>query len=245
MSRNTRNERTQPAQVHLQPSFARQVAPPHFNAGWYEHMISSWGKFIGFFGMIPCCFCCPNPFKVVDQGKVGLKCQFGKCFEVVDPGLHNVNPACQQLDVVDIRIQVTDIPRQNVFTRDNVTVNIDSVLYWHVTDPYAVVYLVQNINQTLIEKTQTVLREIIGQRTVQETLEHRDEVADQIEQLMAGPAMEYGVKIEAILIKDMQFSADLLESFSSAIKQKRVGEAKVIAAQAEVEAAKMMKEGLF
>eukprot|EP00835_Amoeboradix_gromovi_P003459 NODE_229_length_13800_cov_0.838114.p8 type:complete len:186 gc:universal NODE_229_length_13800_cov_0.838114:399-956(+) len=181
--------------------------------------------------MIPCCFCCPNPFKTVEQGKVGLKCQFGKCFAVVDPGLHAINVACQNLDVVDIRLQVTDIPRQSVFTRDNIVVNIDSVLYWHVVDPYAVVYLVQNINTSLIEKTQTTLREIIGQKTVQEMLEHRDEIAEHIERLMKGPAESFGVKIESILIKDMQFSSDLLESFSSAIKQKRIGEAKIIGAQ--------------
>ena len=228
MSYAPMQEREGPAQVNLQPSFARQVAQPHFNAGWYEHMISAWGKFIGAFGMIPCCCCCPNPFKVVEQGKVGLVNQFGKCFQVVDPGLHSINVACQNMDVVDIRIQVTDIPRQNVFTKDNIVVNIDSVLYWHVVDPYAVVYLVQNINSSLTEKTQTVLREIIGQKTVQELLEHRDEIAEHIEKLMSGPAAEFGVKIESILIKDMQFSADLLESFASAIKQKRIGEAKVI-----------------
>ncbi len=127
-------------------------------------------------------------------------------------------------------------------TRDNVYIYIDSVLYWNVLDPFVSVFEVSNVRAALIERTQTTLREIMGSKTLQECIENRLSLAQQIEDIISAPAQSWGAKVEDILIKDIQFSQDLQESLAMAAKQKRIGESKVIAAQAEVDSAKLMRE---
>ncbi|KAI9197362.1 uncharacterized protein BJ171DRAFT_585685 [Polychytrium aggregatum] len=233
----------------LQPSYAKQVAIPASDHGVYEAMMSCLGAAIGCLGSIPGCFICPkfvpvriNPFKVVDQGSVGLVSRFGKFYRSIDPGLYQINVFTETLQAVDIKIQIEDIPRQVVMTRDNVGVDIDSVLFWHISDPYAATFQVNDVRKALIERTQTTLRQIVGARVLQDCIENRETIAHEIQDIISEPAKAWGVKIESILIKDLQFSPDLLENLSAAAKQKRIGESKVIAAQAEVEAAKLMRE---
>ncbi|KAI9144495.1 hypothetical protein BKA69DRAFT_797540 [Paraphysoderma sedebokerense] len=231
-----------PMKPILQPSFAVDLPAYDAHHGIYEGMVSCFGGVLGFFGSIPCCLCCPNPFRIVDQGSVGLISKFGKCTRVVDPGLHQINLMTETIRTVDIKIQISDIPRQYVMTKDNVGINIDSVIYWHVVDPYATVFLVSNVQSALVERTQTTLRHIFGTRSLQECIENRETIAVEIQRLIDEPAKSWGVKIESVLIKDLQLTAELLETLSSAAKQKRIGESKVIAAEAEVSAAKLMRE---
>ena len=108
-------------------------------------------------------------------------------------------------------------------TKDNVTVNIDSVLYYRVMDPYVATFLVQDVRKALVERTQTTLRHILGTRTLQDFIENRDTIAHEIEQIISAPAESWGVEIESILIKDLQFSPELMETLSAAAKSKRIG----------------------
>ena len=167
---------------------------------------------------------------------------FGKYYKSVDPGLYKINRLCENLERVDIRIQIQEIPRQYIMTQDNVVLNIDSVLYWHVVDPYVATYLVQNVSKALVERTQTTLRQVLGSRTLQNCIDSRDAIAHEIESLISGPAKSWGVLIESILIKDLLFTAELTENLSAAAKAKRLGESKVIQAQAEVDSARLMRE---
>ncbi|TPX64659.1 hypothetical protein SpCBS45565_g05714 [Spizellomyces sp. 'palustris'] len=234
--------RTPPPMFPLQATYAKEIPLPAEAYGWYESMMSCIGSVAGAMGSIPCCCICPNPYKSVAQGDVGLVTRFGRYYKSVDPGLHAINPATEKLQTLDIKIQVEDIPTQSVMSKDNVMVMIDSVLYWHIIDPYTAAFLVNNVRKALTERTQTTLRQIIGSRTIQDCVEQRESIAHEIQLIVEGPASTWGVKIESILIKDMQFSNELQETLSSAAKQQRLGESKVIAAKAEVESAKLMRE---
>jgi erythrocyte band 7 integral membrane protein len=106
-------------------------------ASCYAGMMSAIGDAIGFFGSIPCLgCCCPNPYITVNQGTTGLITTFGKYKSTVNPGLYYVNIVTEKLRPVDVKLRLEDISKQSVVTKDNVTVVIDSVLYWHVVDPY-------------------------------------------------------------------------------------------------------------
>ena len=144
--------------------------------------------------------------------------------------------------VIDVRMRVQDIPRQVALTKDNVSINIDSVLYWEINDPYTATFLVSNVEKGLIERTQTTLRMILGSRTLQECIEHRDTIAQEIRDIIDKTADSWGVNVESILLKDIVLGPELLANMSAAATQKRIGESKVIAAQAEVNAAKLMRE---
>jgi erythrocyte band 7 integral membrane protein len=198
---------------------------------------------LGCFGAFVPCFCgCFNPYQTVPQGYTGLLSHFGKVHRIVDPGLHYVNPTTENITLVDIKVHIKDIPRQVVMSRDNVSVDLDSVIYWHVLDPFVATCHVSNVEQALMERTMTTLKDTVGAHDLQSLIAHREVIAREIKDIIEATAKSWGVAVEAILIKDLKFSRDLQENLSAAAKQRRLGESKVIAAQAEVEAARLMRE---
>ena len=127
-------------------------------------------------------------------------------------------------------------------TKDNVTVFLTSVIYYHITSPHKAAFGISDIRQALVERTQTTLRHVVGARVLQDVVERREEIAQSIGEVIEDVARGWGVQVESMLIKDLQFSQELQESLSMAAQQKRIGESKVIAARAEVEAAKLMRQ---
>jgi erythrocyte band 7 integral membrane protein len=196
------------------------------------------GSCIGNLGAIPCCFVCPNPYKPVNQGNVGLVTKFGRFARAVDPGLVYVNPLSEQLVQVDIKIQIVEVPKQVCMTKDNVSLNLTSVIYYRITSPHKAAFSISNIRQALVERTQTTLRHVVGARVLQDVIERREEIAQSIREIIEETALGWGVEVESMLVKDIIFSQELQDSLSMAAQSKRTGEAKVIAARAEVESAK-------
>ncbi|CAO3629038.1 unnamed protein product [Cunninghamella blakesleeana] len=226
----------------LQRSYAKQADDIENEKGFYGVMMNTLGDCIGFLGSIPCCVCFPNPYKRVRQGNVGLVTQFGKFKACVDPGLVPINVVTEHLTQVDIRIQITELPRQDIMTKDNVNVNIESVIYWHIEDPYEAHFGVNDVKYALIERARTSLRDICGSHFLQELIENRDVVSAEIQEIIDPAARQWGVKIESILVKDIIFSQQLQDALSSAAQAKRLGESRVITSKAEVEAAKLMRD---
>jgi erythrocyte band 7 integral membrane protein len=98
-----------PRREDLQPSYAQDIKPDDADTdhhGWYGAMMNSLGSLIGTLGAIPCCLVCPNPYKPVQQGNVGLVTKFGRFARAVDPGLVKINPLSEHLIQVDVKIQI-------------------------------------------------------------------------------------------------------------------------------------------
>ncbi|KAI7859694.1 band 7 family-domain-containing protein [Circinella umbellata] len=172
----------------------------------------------------------------------GLVTRFGKCYKVVDPGLVKINPVTESIKRVDVTIQITDIPSQEVITKDNVSITIESVLYWRVLAPYEAEYRAEDLMTSLMERARTVLRNVCGQHSFQDLIENRDAISREIQKNINPAAQQWGVEVEATLVKDIGISKQLQQSLSSAATAKRLGESRVIASQAEVESAKLMRE---
>lgn len=137
---------------------------------------------------------------------------------------------------------LTRSPRQNVQTKDNVSVEVDSVISWHVVSPYRAAFGINNLSYALVERAQTTLRQVVGGRVLQSVISDREGLAQEVAEIVDATAEKWGVAIESILLKDINFSVELQQSLSSAATQKRIGESKVIAARAEVDAAKLMRQ---
>ncbi|KAG9081425.1 hypothetical protein FRC07_014512 [Ceratobasidium sp. 392] len=227
--------------TEMQTSYAQDLGLGGVEHGLYGTMINCLGAVVGVFGAVPCCPC-PNPFKEVQQGSVGLVTRFGQFYKAVDPGLVQVNVCSEDLRRVDVKIQIAPIGRQTVITRDNVNVEIESVIYYQITNPYRAAFGIADLRQAVIERAQTTLRQVVGARVVQSVVTERDAIALEIEEIVADVAGKWGVAIEGILIKDITFPPDVAASLSSAAQAKRVGESKVIAARAEVDAARLMRQ---
>ncbi len=119
---------------------------------------------------------------------------------------------------------------------------IPGVIYYHIVSPHKAAFGITNVRQALIERTQTTLRHVVGARVLQDVIERREEVAQSIGEIIEDVAAGWGVQVESMLIKDIIFSTELQESLSMAAQSKRIGESKIIAAKAEVEAAKLMRQ---
>ncbi|KAI0136887.1 erythrocyte band 7 integral membrane protein [Xylariales sp. AK1849] len=231
-----------PRPEDLQQSYASIVGIDANPKGWYGSMINALGACIGTAGAVPCCVCCPNPFKQVSQGNVGLVTKFGKFYKAVDPGLVKINPLSERLLQVDVKIQIVEVPKQVCMTKDNVTLHLTSVIYYHIVSPHKAAFGISNVRQALVERTQTTLRHVVGARILQDVIERREELAQSIGEIIEDVAAGWGVQVESMLIKDIVFSQELQESLSMAAQSKRIGESKIIAAKAEVESAKLMRQ---
>jgi len=98
-----------PRREDLQPSYASVIKPDtedDSQHGWYGGMINALGAVLGNLGAIPCCIVCPNPYKPVSQGNVGLVTKFGRFSRAVDPGLVKINPLSESLIQIDVKIQI-------------------------------------------------------------------------------------------------------------------------------------------
>jgi erythrocyte band 7 integral membrane protein len=118
----------------------------------------------------------------------------------------------------------------------------DSVIYFQICNPYRAAFGITDLRQALIERAQTTLRHVVGARAVQSVVTEREAIAFEIAEIVGDIADKWGVAIEGILIKDIIFSPEVSASLSSAAQQKRIGESKVIAARAEVDAARLMRQ---
>ncbi|KAF7300904.1 PHB domain-containing protein [Mycena kentingensis (nom. inval.)] len=227
--------------AEMQPSYAQDLGLGEVTHGIYGSLLNGLGAIIGLCGMVPCCPA-PNPFREVQQGSVGLVSRFGQFYKSVDPGLVQVNVCTESLKIVDVKIQISPIGRQSVITRDNVNVEIDSVIYFQICNPYRAAFGITDLRQALVERAQTTLRHVVGARAVQSVVTEREAIAFEIAEIVGDVADKWGVAIEGILIKDIIFSPEVAASLSSAAQQKRLGESKVIAARAEVDSARLMRQ---
>ncbi|KAJ1992845.1 hypothetical protein H4R33_000892 [Dimargaris cristalligena] len=201
----------------------------------YEGIINLMGKCFGTSGLVSMLFLAIPKMELMTICALHF-------YKVVDPGLVRVNPLSETVTTIDVRIQIQPIVRIPIVTQDNVNIIMDAVLYWCISDPYLATFGVVDVKTALIERAQTTLRAVLGAHELQDIIENRVIIANSIRDTIDIPAKAWGANVESVLFKDLTFSPELQESLSSAATQKRIGESKVIAARAEVDAARLMRQ---
>lgn len=234
---------TKEHQAYVRPEmvakdFARTYSIPPPDS--YQNFISNLGKCFGCCGIF-CCFC-ENPYKTVQQGEVGLVQTFGALSRTIEPGTSYVNTWSESLTTVNIKVNTRELPSQSCFTRDNLSVAITSVVYYNIVDPQKAIFSISDIHTAITERTQNTMRDVIGNRTLQDVVEKREEIAESIAEIISLTAADWGVNIESILIKDLTLPPSVQDSFAKAAEARRIGEAKIINAKAEVESARQMRK---
>ena len=229
----------------LQPSgrFApTPVSTQDNQQGTYATTQECWGLMCGWLATYVCCCCCNPPYQLVPQGFTGIIQRFGKFHKLVGPGQHYLNPDLDTLVLVDKRERVQNLHRQKVVTRDNISTTIDAVLYFKVVDSYKSKFAVSNLEAALIDLVQTTLRNVIGRMSLQDMLEKRDDLAEKLTEHVTMPAFAWGAVITRVLIQDIFLPEDQKANMSQGAISKKIAEAKVIQSQADVEAARLMRE---
>jgi len=207
----------------------------------YEGCLKCCGNCSGFVATWLCCCCCSTPYKRVQEGSVGVVQEFGKFKNLYSPGLYYVNRCTESIVFVDKREKVMAIRGQTVMTKDNVNVIIDAVIYYSIDNSYRSLFSVNNLEFSITELTHTSLRDVFGITTLQEALEDREKVANHLLDLLRTPTSNWGVTVQRVLIQEILFTDELQKTLSSAATAKRQAESKIINAQADVQAAKLMR----
>jgi erythrocyte band 7 integral membrane protein len=214
------------------------------NGGAYGTVQTSWGDCTGFLATylpFPCC-CFSNPYEIVPEGFSGVIQRFGKFYKLVGPGQHYLNRDVDSLVLVDKREKVLDLKKQAVVSKDNTTFGIDAVVYYRVVNTYKSRYAVVNLQHSIEDLAITTLRNVIGKFTLQEFLQQREEIAELVEHNVQEPAANWGASVHRVLVQDVILPVEARALFSTGALSKKIAEAQVIAAKADVEAARMMKE---
>ncbi|HVO33872.1 MAG TPA: SPFH domain-containing protein [Elusimicrobiota bacterium] len=180
---------------------------------------------------------------MVRQYEKGLVETFGQYSRTVNAGLVLIFPPFQDLNRVDMREQVMDVPPQDVITKDNASVTVDAVFYFQVTDPVKVKYNVANFAMASIKLAQTNLRNIIGEMELDQTLTSRERINSQLRQVLDEATDKWGVKVVRVEIQKIEPPTDITTSMSKQMKAEREKRANILEAEGFKQAAILKAEG--
>ena len=158
------------------------------------------------------------------------------------PGVVMRVPAVDRVQKVNLRVEVVDIPPQAVISKDNVTIQVDAVVYFQVIDPVRAVIGVDDFRFASQRVAMTSLRSIIGRFELDDLLAHREEVNDELRAQISSSTEAWGVEVRQVEVRDITLPAELLRAMARQAEAERERRAKVIAATGELEASKELAE---
>ena len=178
-----------------------------------------------------------SSIKVINQFERGVVLTLGKFTGIRQPGLRLVVPVFQRIIKVDQRTNTIDIPKQEVITKDNVTVNVDAVVYFRVKDAEKAVLEVANFVYASSQFAQAALRDVTGNVDLDDLLSKRDDVSQQIEQIVDTETEKWGIDIENVKIQNIELPQDMKRAMAKQAEAERERRAVVITADGERQAA--------
>ena len=182
--------------------------------------------------------------KVVKQSEVYIIERLGKFQKVADAGLTIIIPFFDQIrSVVSLKQQTMDIPPQGVITKDNVTINIDTVVFYQITDPAKAVYEIQSLKKGIEYLAITTIRDIVGKMDLDETFGSRDNINYQLRSILDEATDKWGCKIDRVEIKDINPPADIRDAMEKQMNAERNKRALILEAEAQKQSDITVAEG--
>jgi regulator of protease activity HflC (stomatin/prohibitin superfamily) len=180
--------------------------------------------------------------KQINEWEVGLKFTLGRLSGRMEPGIRMVVPLLQRMTRIDKRIRNRDLPRQVVITRDNVTAQIDAVVYFKVVDPNKAMLNVENYELAVKDRAKVVLRDVVGEITLDELLANRDEVAARVRAQVEQFVSQWGMHLELIALQDIQLPHNISDAIARKAIAERDKQVVITKSQADLESAKNFAE---
>jgi len=179
--------------------------------------------------------------RVVKQYERGLVFRLGRVLEGTrGPGLALIVPGIDRLHKVNVQIVTMPVPAQDGITRDNVTVKVDAVVYYKVMDPVSAIVNVQDYRFAVLQVAQTSLRSMIGKSELDDLLSNRERLNQGLEVMIDSPALEWGIHIDRVEIKDVALPDTMKRSMSRQAEAERERRARVISAEGELQASQKL-----
>ena len=182
--------------------------------------------------------------KIVRQAEVYIIERLGKFHKVADAGLTIIIPFFDRVrSVVSLKEQTMDVPPQGVITKDNVTITIDTVVFYQITDPAKAVYEIQNLKKGIEYLAITTIRDIIGKMNLDETFSSRDGINNQLRIVLDEATDRWGCKIDRVEIKDINPPADIRDAMEKEMNAERNKRALILESEAQRQSAVTIAQG--
>ncbi|MGQ0834000.1 MAG: slipin family protein [Gammaproteobacteria bacterium] len=183
-----------------------------------------------------------SAIKVLKEYERGVMFTLGRFTGVKGPGLIIVIPIVQQMVKVDLRVIVLDVPKQDVITRDNVSVKVNAVVYFRVVDPAKAVIQVASPFEATSQLAQTTLRSVLGQHEMDDLLAQRDKLNADIQRILDQATDAWGIKVANVEIKHVDLDETMIRAMARQAEAERTRRAKIIHAEGEKQAADTLVE---
>ncbi|MEM4717843.1 MAG: slipin family protein [Desulfurococcaceae archaeon] len=183
-----------------------------------------------------------SAIKIVREYERLVVFRLGRLKGAVGPGLVLVIPFVDSVLKVDLRVVTIDVPKQEILTRDNVSVTVDAVVYYRVIDPITAVTRVSNYHFAVSLLSQTVLRDVLGQSELDDLLQRRDELNKKISGILDEMTIPWGVKITAVTIKAVELPEEMKRAMAKQAEAERWRRARIIEAEGEKQASIVLTE---
>jgi regulator of protease activity HflC (stomatin/prohibitin superfamily) len=178
--------------------------------------------------------------KILRQYERGVVFMLGRFQAVKGPGLVLLIPFIQEMVRVDLRIQVIEIPTQDVISRDNVSMKVDAVLYFNVVNPERAIIQVQNYLPATNMLAQTTLRAVLGQHELDEMLSDRKKLSDDVQSILDAQTETWGIKVSNVEIRTVELTENMVRAIAKQAEAERDRRAKIIHAEAEFQASQTL-----
>ena len=183
-----------------------------------------------------------SSIRVLKEYERGVMFTLGRFTGVKGPGVRLVLPVIQQMKKLELRTVVLNVPKQDVISRDNVSVKVSAVVYFRIVDPEKAILQVTNPWEATSQLAQTTLRSVAGQHEMDEMLAQRDKLNAAIQQILDANTAAWGMKVTNVEIKDIDLDETMIRAMARQAEAERGRRAKVIHAEGEKQAAQSLAE---
>ncbi|WP_089944266.1 slipin family protein [Candidatus Entotheonella palauensis] len=183
-----------------------------------------------------------STIKVLREWERGVILRLGKFQGVRGPGIIIVIPVIERMFRINTRLVTVDVPPQDIITKDNVTMNVNAVVFFRVLSPREAVVNVENFYDATYQKAQTVLRNVLGQTELDELLTGRDSINAQLQSILDAETDQWGIKVESVEIKHVDLPQEMQRAMARQAEAERERRAKIISAEGEYQASTRLSE---
>ena len=180
--------------------------------------------------------------RIVKEYERGVIFRLGRVSGVKGPGLIWLIPIVDRMRLVDLRVITLDVPTQEAITKDNVTVKVNAVCYFRVLVPESAIVNVANFLLATQQIAQTTLRSVLGQSELDELLSERDQINQQLQQIIDEQTEPWGVKVSVVEVKDVELPQSMQRAMARQAEAEREKRAKIIHAEGELQASQSLAE---
>jgi regulator of protease activity HflC (stomatin/prohibitin superfamily) len=183
-----------------------------------------------------------STLNVLNEYERAVVFTLGRYTGIKGPGLVMIVPAIQRMRRVDLRVIVLNVPKQDVITRDNVSVKVNAVVYFRIVDPGKSIIQVANAYDATSQVAQTTLRSVVGQHEMDDLLSQRDKLNVDLQRILDQSTEAWGIKVSTVEIKDVDLDETMIRAMAKQAEAERTRRAKIIHAEGEDQAAHTLVE---